>query len=46
MTGLTILLVILAVIVVFVVVILIRTALFKPYAEPEMVEEKVNLNED
>lgn len=46
MTGLTILLIILAVIIVFAAVILIRTTLFKPYPEPEMVEEKVNLNED
>ena len=35
MTGLTILAVILVVIAVFLAVILIRTALFKPYPEPE-----------
>ena len=46
MTGLTILAVILVVIAVFLAVILIRTALFKPYPEPEKVEEKADLNED
>ncbi|MCM1123265.1 MAG: M20 family peptidase [Eubacterium sp.] len=46
MTGLTILAVVLAVIVVLIVVIFIRTVLFKPYPEPEMVEEKVTLDEE
>lgn len=31
---------------VWIAVVLIRTMLFKPYSEPEMVEEKVNLNEE
>lgn len=31
---------------VWIAVVLIRTMLFKPYPEPEMVEEKVNLNEE
>ena len=37
---------VLGLIVVWIAVVLIRTALFKPYPEPEMVEEKVNLDED
>ncbi len=46
MTGLTVLAVVLVVIAVFLAVILIRAALFKPYPEPEKVEEKADLNED
>ena len=46
MTGMTILTIILVIIAVFIAVILIRTALFKPYPEPETVEEKVNLNKE
>lgn len=37
---------ILGVIAAFIAVVLIRTALFKPYPEPEMVEEKANLDEE
>lgn len=38
--------IILGLIAVWIAVVLIRTMLFKPYPEPEMVEEKVNLNEE
>lgn len=38
--------IILGLIAVWIAVVLIRTMLFKPYSEPEMVEEKVNLNEE
>lgn len=38
--------IILGLIAVWIAVVLIRTMLFKPYPEPEMVEEKANLNEE
>lgn len=38
--------IILGLIAVWIAVVLTRTMLFKPYPEPEMVEEKVNLNEE
>lgn len=38
--------IVLGLIAVWIAVVLIRTMLFKPYPEPEMVEEKVNLNEE